>query len=115
MDRDELITTLRQVKTLITRVIRELGQSARSPRQPSSSRTKDSRAPKTLPEWILRLRDEGFFKQPKTAKEAHAKIQLLYPCDLNRVEVALLRLQKRKKLRKASKGIGEKKQLAYVW
>ncbi len=63
----------------------------------------------------ITVRDQGIFKQPKTAKEAHAKLQLHYPCDLNRVEVALLRLQKRKQLRKASKGTGDKKQVAYVW
>lgn len=68
-----------------------------------------------LPAHLLNLRDSAFFKEPRTVKETHAKIQSNYPCDLNRVAVALLRLQKRRQLRKTSKGVGDNKQVAYVW
>lgn len=69
----------------------------------------------SLPDLILRLRDQGFFKQPKIALEVHKKIQPIYPCDFNRVEVALLRLYKKRQLRKTSKIVKDKKNIAYVW
>lgn len=68
-----------------------------------------------LSDHILELRDKGFFAQPKTAEETHAKLQVTYHCELNRVEVALLRLSKRKQLRRASKLVGKKKYQAYAW
>jgi hypothetical protein len=70
--------------------------------------------PEGLPDHILALRDEGFFAQPKTFHEVHAKLEPTYPCDIDRVKVACLRLQKRKQLRKTSKLIGGKSQVAYV-
>lgn len=115
MNRNKLIATLQQIRALAEESLGELGQTARRMRQKPPKSVKDPTSPRTLPAWILKLRDEGIFKQPKTAKEAHAKLQSYYPCDLNRVEVALLRLQKRRQLRKASKGVGDKKQVAYVW
>lgn len=115
MNRNKIIATLQQIKALAEESLGELGQIARRPRKKAPVRVKDPTSPKTLPAWIVKLRDEGLFKQPKTAKEAHARLQSHYPCDLNRVEVALLRLQKRRQLRKASKGLGDKKQVAYVW
>ena len=42
-----------------------------------------------LPKHILALRERDFFKQPKISSEVHAKLEASYPCDLNRVEVAL--------------------------
>ena len=80
-----------------------------------------SRKPKTkagkqsLSDNIVILRDGGFFSQPKTAEEIHAKLIGKYHCELNRVEVALIRLADRKKLRKASKVVDKKKYKAYVW
>ena len=68
-----------------------------------------------LPIQILKLRDKGFFKEPKTAIEVHSKLQPSYHCELNRVAMALLRLQRRKELRKSSKIFEEKRQVAYVW
>jgi hypothetical protein len=68
-----------------------------------------------LPERILALRDKGFFAQPKTAREVQAKLNPSYACEVNRVAMALLRLKARKKLRKASKVVDGKKQVAYVW
>ena len=47
---------------------------------------------KSLSDHIIKLRNDGFFSQPKTAEETHAKLNVKYPCELNRVEVALLRL-----------------------
>ena len=70
---------------------------------------------KSLPTYILELRDNGFFSQPKTAEETHKKLQGKYHCELNRVEVALIRIANKKQLRKASKIISGKKYKAYVW
>jgi len=64
---------------------------------------------------IIELRDSGFFSQQKTAEETHAKLSTKYPCKLNRVEVALVRLSRKRELRKASKVIHEKEYQAYVW
>lgn len=69
----------------------------------------------TLPKLILQSRERGSFKQPKTPQEIHKKLQPIYSCDLNRVEVALLRLHEKRQLRKASKVVGRKKVTAYVW
>ena len=68
-----------------------------------------------LPAQILKLRDHGFFRDPKTAKEVHRKLQPIYHCELDRVSMALLRLKTRKQLRKSSKLIQKAKQVAYVW
>lgn len=115
MDRNKLITTLQQIKTLAEESLGELGQIARGPRRRPPVRAEAPASPRRLPAWILKLRDEGLFKQPKTVNEVHAKLQSHYSCDPNRVAVALLRLQQRKQLRKTSKGVGDKKQVAYVW
>jgi hypothetical protein len=115
MNRKRLISTFQQIRDLAEESLADLGHVARVPHKSRSSRIKGQASPKTLPSWIRKLRDEGLFKKPQTAKEAHAKIQTRFPCDLNRVAVALLRLQKRKQLRKVSKGVGDKKQVAYVW
>lgn len=71
--------------------------------------------PESLPDHILELRGDKFFAQPKTYNEVHAKLQPSYPCDVDRVKVACIRLQKRKHLRKTSKLVGKKSQVAYVW
>jgi hypothetical protein len=69
-----------------------------------------------LPAHIIRLRDSGFLKSPKTSKEVHEKLQPIYSCAADRVAMAMLRLQRRKMLRKAAPVTsGKKKQLAYVW
>jgi len=70
---------------------------------------------KGLPGLILKLRAQGFFTEPRTALEVHEKLRSTYHCQRDRVAMALLRLQRRKQLRKASKVIGEKRQVAYVW
>jgi hypothetical protein len=68
-----------------------------------------------LPAHISKLKDQSFFKTPRTAVEVRAKLQATYHCDTNRVAMALLRLLKRKELRKTAKRVGEKNQIAYVW
>jgi len=70
---------------------------------------------KSLPSHIIALRDKGFFAKPHVSEEVHKKLESIYPCDKNRVEVALLRLQITKKLRKASKVFKGKRITAYVW
>lgn len=70
---------------------------------------------KSLSNHIIELRERGSFKEPITPKEVHKKLATIYPCDLSRVKVELIRLQKRGQLRKTSKLIGEKKYIAYVW
>lgn len=70
---------------------------------------------KTLRDHILEERDKGYFSVPRTAKEVHKKLHNRYPCELNRVAVGLLRLQKNAKLlRKTSKKVGKKTHTAYV-
>ena len=68
-----------------------------------------------LPTHILKLRNEQFFKDPKTATEVHSKLKASYHCEPDRVAMALLRLQRRKALRKSSKVVQKKKQVAYTW
>src|SRR3954454_13489479 len=58
-------------------------------------------AAKGLPDHILRLRETGFFREPRTSTEVHVKLQDIYSCQPDRVQMALLRLQRRRELRKA--------------
>ena len=111
MQRDMLIASLQQIKVIAQEALKEVGDHvSRKKEATAKSASKDA-----LPSHILRLRDRGFFKPPKTPNETHVKLQPIYPCDLNRVAVALLRLQKRKQLRKTSKLVGKRKQVAYGW
>jgi hypothetical protein len=71
--------------------------------------------PTTLPQHITRLRDAGFFAQPRTGDEVHEKLKATYACEVDRVAVALLRLAARKELRKATKTVNSRRYLAYVW
>lgn len=64
---------------------------------------------------ILQLRGQGFFEQSKTVAEAYVKLQSVYPCDTNRVAVALVRLRKAGELRKTSKLVHDKQLIAYAW
>lgn len=77
------------------------------------SKIKDNK--RSLSKYIMELRDDGFFSQPKTAVETHVKLNVKYSCELNRVEVALVRLAGKKQLRKGSKIMDKKKYKAYVW
>ena len=77
--------------------------------------TPKKREKRKLSDHILDLRNSGFFSQPRTAAESHKKLQETYHCEQNRVDVALLRLSKRKMMRRATKVVGKKRYQAYVW
>ena len=115
MNRDKLIAALQQIKILAEGALKENSQLV--PRGTKSRKEPDPKLPSAnkLPTHILQLRVGGFFKQPRTPKEVRMKLVKIYPCDLNRIEVGLLRIQGRRQLRKTSKVIGKKKQIAYVW
>ena len=70
---------------------------------------------KGLPAHILNLRDQNFFRKSKTAGDVRERLRSKYPCEYDRVAMALLRLQRRKQLRKSSKVVDKKMQVAYVW
>lgn len=91
----------------LERAVFDPGQEIRKPKAGSASGS--------LPDQILGLRDNGFFKQPKTAQEVHTKLQPAYACESDRVAMALLRLKNKKNLRVSSKVVGGKKNKAYVW
>jgi len=113
MSQDRLVESLVQVKELVEECIRLAGRGKARAAHGSADPKRPSKA--GLPEKILALRDKGFFSQPRTGNEVQAKLNPTYPCELDRVLMALLRLMKRKKLRKASKIVEGKKQVAYVW
>jgi len=114
MNRDNLATKLRHIKALAEEALKEIENR---PNEQTKSRVSVTKLAfeKTLPAHILRLREAGFFKQAKASKEVHAKLQPIYPCDLDRVAMALMRLHRRKAVRKTSKLVGKEKLIAYVW
>jgi hypothetical protein len=61
------------------------------------------------------LRSEGFFADPRTSTDVHEKLQQTYHCLPDRVQMALLRLQRRRELRKALKKVSDQEKVAYVW
>jgi hypothetical protein len=69
----------------------------------------------SLPDRLLQLREGGFFQQPRTAVEVHSKLLETYHCLLDRVQMALFRLLRRRQLRKTTKRTTEEEQVAYVW
>jgi hypothetical protein len=79
------------------------------------ARTHAKQTSAKLPDHILGLRDAGFFKEARSGVEVHAALQEKYPCQTDRVHVALLRLQRRRTLRKTKKSTDGKEQVAYVW
>ena len=70
---------------------------------------------KGLPDHIIALKDKGYFSQPKTAADVQNKLQGFYPCEVDRLVMALLRLSKKRQLRKAFKIVSGRNQKAYVW
>ena len=70
---------------------------------------------RTLNDYIVALREEGFFSQPKTAESVYDRLQQEYHCERNRVDVALFRLAEKKELRKSSTVVDSKRLKAYVW
>src|SRR6266480_5906368 len=115
MQRDILIASLQQIKVIAQEALKEVRDHVSRKKEATARSAVKSVSRDALPSHILRLRDTGFFKPAKTPNETHVKLQPIYPCDLNRVAVAPLRLRKRKQLRKASKLVGKRKQVAYGW
>lgn len=70
---------------------------------------------KKLPDHILDLREAGFFAEPRTCGEVHSALHDKYHCQADRVQMALLRLQRRKHLRKTKKVTEGREQVAYAW
>jgi hypothetical protein len=70
---------------------------------------------KRLPDHIPHLREGGFFREPRASWEVHEKLQETYSCLPDRVQMALLRMQRRRELRKAIKRAGDQEKTAYVW
>ncbi len=112
MNLEKIVASLQQIKTLANDCLAEIGGPGRDRSAPKQT-TKGPRG-KTLRGHILRLREDGFFKQARTANDVRVRLQPVYPCDFDRVAMAFLRLQRRRKLRKTSKVVGKKKQIAYV-
>jgi len=70
----------------------------------------------SLPNKIISLRDEDFFKPPKIVEEINKELSSKgYHCESNRVSMALIRLAKKGELRKATKIVSDKSQKAYAW
>jgi hypothetical protein len=90
-------------------------EPARAERLKETRPKPDARPAKGLPNHILHLRENGFFREPRTPAEVHEKLQDTYNCLLDRVQMALLRLQRRRELRKAVKRTDEQEKTAYVW
>jgi hypothetical protein len=113
MNRESLLASLRQIQTLAANCIADIGEKTKQSARKTSA--KREAAALNLPDRILELREKGFFGQPKTAQEIKTKLNPSYPCEADRVAMAALRLMKKRKLRKASKKVDEKNQVAYVW
>ncbi len=115
MNKEKLIQNLKQIKTFAEECLN--GVNAKNTRlsEKSSGISYRIDSKMTLPKHILALRDNGFFKKPKTVDDACVKIHSIYLCDPNRVAVALVRLKNRRQLRKTSKLVNGKQLDAYVW
>jgi len=113
MNQDTLAGSLKQIEVLVGRCLQELGESKQ--KKVPKSFVAPSATASTLPDHIVQLREEGFFKEPRVAREVHEELKGRYSCELNRVVMALRRLMERKMLRRASKRVGDRIQKAYVW
>jgi len=96
---------------LTQHLVAQRGGIEERPKQESGARS----GPLSLPNRILALRDKKFFLHPKTDLEVHAEISKSYSCHKNRVEVALLRLVKKRHLRRTQKMENGEKVTAYAW
>ncbi len=109
----ELVESLEKIRVLVDEALSGTKRKVTA-RRAKPENVEDAKRD-GLPGHILRLRDSGFFKQPKTAVEVYAELQAEYHCEVDRVAMALLRLMKKGLLRKASKMKGKRRQVAYVW
>src|ERR1700721_3403253 len=100
-----LVDALEKIRAIVDQALGNKHRRARVTK--SEARDLGSGASSRLPDHIVSLRNAGFMKQPKTADEVHAKLENTYHCDQTRVEVAMLRLHKRRLLRKTSKIVGK--------
>jgi hypothetical protein len=116
VNQETLVASLRHIRNLASDCLKSMGDDKAIPSEARKVTITTKRASgNALPGRILEIRDKNFFKEPRTAREVHEKLRAAYPCELNRVAMALLRLKGKKKLRKASKLVHGKKQIAYVW
>jgi hypothetical protein len=115
MNHETLVSSLKQIEVLVSDCLRAVAgnRPASSTRKPSLTAKRSDTL--TLPDQVLELRERGFFKEPRTARETHEELQPIYACEANRVVMALLRLNERKQLRRTSKIVGKRKVVAYVW
>lgn len=115
MNHETLVESLKQIEVLVSDCLRAVaGSRPASPTRRPSLTVKRSDA-LTLPDQIMELRERAFFKEPRTARETHEELHRIYPCEANRVVMALIRLNERKQLRRTSKVVGKRKVVAYVW
>jgi hypothetical protein len=116
MNQDVLVASLKNIRSLASDCLKALDGGSRSSAE-ATDRTLGKRGgvANKLPDCILEFRDKLFFKEPRTPREVHEKLRGVYACEINRVEVSLLRLVGSKRLRKASKLVDGKRQVAYVW
>lgn len=98
----------------LKRLVRTVPEGGAGPRA-RMDRSLPSHIAKSLPDRIAELRDGGFFREPRTATEVHEELRKTYHCQLDRVQMALLRLQRKKDLRKTLKIVAGRSQVAYVW
>jgi hypothetical protein len=115
MSNEQLISALKQIESLVSECLKAVGSTPNKPVSQRQTGSVGKTKKKTLSDHILELRDQAVFSKPQTPREVHEQLQSLYPCVLNRVEVVLLRMVARKRLRKASKVLNGKQQAAYAW
>lgn len=116
MNKELLIQRLQQIKAITDQCLNEIyAKGIQSSKKSSKYRSTINSSGVSLSKHILALRDEKFFKQPKSVQEVHKKVLSNYHCELNRVDTALRRLKNKKQLRITSKIAGNKKVPAYVW
>jgi hypothetical protein len=116
MNQEALVASLKHIRSLASDCLRAMGEEKPFTHVVSKGGVLEKRPRgNTLPDRILELKDGNFFKQPRTTRDVQEKLRDAYPCEHDRVAMALLRLMNRKKLRKASKLVDGKRQIAYVW
>src|SRR5580698_4765044 len=101
MKQEELESALRQIKEIADKVLGTGNPVSKALKQSKRAAVPSNKA--SLPDHISALRDNDFFKQPRTITEIHEKLQLTYPCDRGRITTAMRRIIKRNELRKTSK------------
>lgn len=115
MNEKSLIVALMKIKAIAEEALGDSTSAKPKHKSRVARASVEGAAPTTLPQHIIKLRDAGFFKEPRTAAEVHAKLQTTYHCAADRVVMALLRLKNARKLRKTAKIVGKRKLVAYVW